>query len=128
MAFRPNIAEEVNPRVWYDWFRKGKISENQYFGALSVSVTDARNAIGNDQMAEVRNETLSKTPDLRIIELTPEQKRQYEDGDVIPFEGAKVKTSKQTKTKEVDNAGKTLESKMLAKKKKSKRTIRSIRA
>lgn len=106
IAFRPNITDEIDPRTWYDWWKKGRISDNQFFSAISVSVTTARNAIGEDQLGEVKHTTLSKTPDLRI---KPLEGNDYNDGVTIKFLGEDVKTAKVARSRPTDNSGKALD-------------------
>lgn len=104
IAYRPNVTDEISPREWYDWWQKKKISDNQFFSAISVSITTARNAIGNDQLDQVKHETLSKTADLRIIEA-----KDAVDGKVVPFAGAAVKPAVVARQKVTNNSGKPVE-------------------
>jgi hypothetical protein len=102
IAHRPNVSEEIDPQTWYDWFMQKKISRNQFFKALSVSVTEARNAIGNDQIGQVSHTTLSKTADLRIGK---EKLVDTPEGSIVPFRGSNVPTSKQAKQVEAGTKG-----------------------
>lgn len=103
VAFRPNVSEEIDPRVWYEWWTTKRISDNQFFSALSVSVATARDAVGNDQIGQLKHETLSKTNDLRISP-APDNS----EGDIVPFAGASVKPAKIARQKETDNSGKPI--------------------
>lgn len=100
ISFRPNISEEISPREWHQWFLDGKISENQYFKAISVSVTDARNAIGEDQIPELIYGTLTKTADLRILA----KPAKANDGETVPFVAPKVKSSDELRLRKTEDS------------------------
>lgn len=98
-AFRPNETTEIDPRTWHDWYTKGKISDNQYFIALKVSVADASKAIGSDQIPDVSFTTLTATADMRSEDAPNEP-----TGKIKPFLGAEIKTAKELKAKKTSGA------------------------
>ena len=98
LAFRPNLTSEINPRVWHQLFIEKKITENQYFGALSVTNEEAKKAIGEDQLDDVSVVTLTKTPDLRV-EAAPED---LTDGDTIQFDLTNVATPQDVRKRKVE--------------------------
>lgn len=89
ISYRPNITNEIDPRTWYQWYQERRISENQFFGALNVIVSEAKAAIGEDQLPDVQRETLTKTSAVRIEAIPPEVK--LADGDIKEFSQAPTK-------------------------------------
>ena len=97
IAFRPNASLEIDPRTWHKWYQEKKISENQYFGALNVSVAQARKAVGEDQIEDISFVTMTASKDLRIAE-APENAK-----GIIPYEHNEVPTSVDAKKRTVGN-------------------------
>lgn len=92
LAYRPNIVQEISPRTWYQLFQERKISENQFFAALSVTSSDAALAVGADQLPDLMMTVLTKTSDIRITGANG-----IDDGTIIPFEGGNAPSANEAK-------------------------------
>lgn len=113
IAFRPNASLEIDPRTWHQWYQQKKISENQYFGALNVSVAQARKAIGEDQIEDVSFNTMTASKDLRIEPLAEPDDRS--PGTIVPWEHNNVPNSVDAKKRTVTTAPKAAPVKQKAK-------------
>ncbi len=90
-AYAPAIAEKINPKLWYDLLKRREISEEQFFDAISVSVTEAKTIVGEDRVIAMRETVIGKTYDVRITKAE----------DTTPFRvhlPAKAKTVKARKS------------------------------
>lgn len=60
------IADKVNSRGWHEMWKRGEITEDQYFSAIDVSLTTARTLIGEDQALLITETVVGKTFDMRV--------------------------------------------------------------
>lgn len=86
-AYRHGTSDSISVKSWYELFKAGRISENQFMSALSVSVTEARKAIGTDQIADITVTTTAKSESLKV-EDAPEDS---ENGQIVKYEVAAPK-------------------------------------
>lgn len=95
----PNETEIIDPRTWHRLYMDKKISENQYFAALSVAMGEAKKAVGEDQIPDISTRTMTKSADLRIAVLEPDQMQHT--GTIIPPVGHELPTQQQIKARKV---------------------------
>ncbi len=112
-AYRPGISEEIDPKIWYTLFKEKRISENQFFRAIKISVTDAKKAVGTDQIEDISVETLSKTSTLR-----KEEAPGLEDGQIRTFIQKELKTKEELRVskKPLEGTGMEIEATPVVKK------------
>lgn len=94
-AYRHGTSESISVKSWYALFKSGRISENQFMQALSVSVTEARKAIGTDQIEDISVTTTSKTESLK----TEDAPKDAVNGDIVKYEVAAPKKAETKVTK-----------------------------
>lgn len=64
-AYAPAVHEQVDPRSWFALYKANEITEEQYFAALSVSITEARESAGVDHVLAITKIVAGKTFDIR---------------------------------------------------------------
>lgn len=84
VASRPTVTEVIDPREWVRMWQAGEISDNQFYESLDVSVTRVRQAIGDDQLGDVKIQVLGDTTDIRVIKQDKDNPVEYLS--IKPFE------------------------------------------
>lgn len=64
-TYMPHLADKIDPRQWMTMWKKGEITEEQFFDALDVTKAKAELAIGKDQCATITVQRIGDESDLR---------------------------------------------------------------